>query len=162
MGNTGDHGNAPSCADQNRCVIADSMPRELASIRTPADLIGALRNRAGELELTHLGLDALAGLAEGHTGKLFCGTKDFGRVSLPAMLDALGVRLVLQEDAAATEAAKLARQRLGIGKRNGKYAAKVTAPARAMATFEAWAMLQSAAPGTVKAKAALVEAVVLA
>jgi hypothetical protein len=91
--------------------------RRLATIRSHTDLIDALRNRAVELELTHLATDALAGLAHGHTGKLFCGTRGLGNVSLPALLDALGVSLVLVEDPAKAEASRRARHRLGIGRR---------------------------------------------
>src|SRR5260370_40726744 len=114
------------------------MPRELASIRTPADLISALRNRAGELELSYESLDALAGLADRHTSKLMCGTTELGRISFPALLDALGVSLVLVEDPAKAEAARLARSRLGIGKGNGTYPAKLTAPTTALRAVEDW------------------------
>jgi hypothetical protein len=61
--------------------------------------------------------DALAGLAHGHTSKLFCGLKGLSDLSLPALLDALGCSLVLIEDPAKTEASRRARDRLGIGRR---------------------------------------------
>jgi hypothetical protein len=95
---------------------------ELAAIRSHADLIEALRRRAVELDLSHIGADALAGLPAGYTSKLLCGMKGLGDISLPALLDALGVKLVLIEDPAATEASRRARARLGIGRRDNKKA----------------------------------------
>jgi hypothetical protein len=136
------------------------MARELATIRTPADLIGALRHRAGELDLSHLSLDALAGIPEGLSGKLFCGSKNFGHISLPALLDALGCSLVLIEDPARTEVARQARTRLGIGRRHGRYAVKVAAPARALNALEAWCALRTTAPSPAEAKR-LVEAIIM-
>jgi hypothetical protein len=54
----------------------------------------------------------LAGLTTGHVSKLFCGDRGLGRISLFAMLDALGISLVLIEDPVKTAAAQRARERL--------------------------------------------------
>jgi hypothetical protein len=93
------------------------MSGPLATVRSHGDLIEALRARAAELELSHLATDALSGLPSGYTGKLLCGMRGLGDISLPALLDALGVSLVLVEEPAKVEAAQLARARLGIGRR---------------------------------------------
>jgi hypothetical protein len=55
----------------------------------------ALAARRRELGLTQLDLDAIALLTDTHTGRLECGTKRYGDVSLAATLAALGAALVL-------------------------------------------------------------------
>jgi len=67
-------------------------------VRTLEELILAFRARREELGLSQLELDDLAGLQDGYTGKIEAGPvrgRSFGEVSLPLILDALGVRLVL-------------------------------------------------------------------
>jgi hypothetical protein len=96
------------------------MSRPIATIASYADLIEAFRARLAELELPYLGADAVAGLAEGHTSKLMCQTKGFGRISLGAMLDALGCDLVLVENPAKAARAREAAQRLGVEPRRQK------------------------------------------
>jgi hypothetical protein len=44
-------------------------------IRTSADWIAVFRSRIRELGLTHLEVDARAGLSEGHCSKIMCGMK---------------------------------------------------------------------------------------
>jgi DNA-binding Xre family transcriptional regulator len=44
-------------------------------IRTSVDWIAVFRARIRQLGLTHLEVDARAGLSEGHTGKVLCGTR---------------------------------------------------------------------------------------
>jgi hypothetical protein len=56
--------------------------------------------RADELELSRLEIDHLSGLAPAHTSHLISKkfTQIFGPVSLPLMLDTLGLRLLVVED----------------------------------------------------------------
>jgi hypothetical protein len=49
-------------------------------------------------KISQAALDVLAGLASGHSAKILCGKRGPGRVSLPALLDALGCSLLLVED----------------------------------------------------------------
>jgi transcriptional regulator with XRE-family HTH domain len=44
-------------------------------IRTSADMLALFGKRARELGLTHLEVDARAGLSEGHFGKVMCGSR---------------------------------------------------------------------------------------
>jgi hypothetical protein len=67
-------------------------------IRNIDDLVEAIRARRDELGITCETMDAISGLSAGHSAKLACGTKGIGRVSLPAVLGALGAALVLVED----------------------------------------------------------------
>jgi hypothetical protein len=57
----------------------------------------ALNERRMALKMTMLELDARAGLTEGHGSKLLCGTRNFGEVTLPLLLGALGVAICLVE-----------------------------------------------------------------
>jgi hypothetical protein len=69
-------------------------------IRNYADLHAAVRARTAELGMTRHDLDARAGLADGHAGKLLGRrqVKRFGNTTLPLVLGALGVALVMVED----------------------------------------------------------------
>jgi hypothetical protein len=58
-------------------------------------LRAAIAARRRDLKLSQIDLDDLAFLASGHVGKLECGTKRFGDVSLAAVLGALGAGQVL-------------------------------------------------------------------
>src|SRR5690348_10753754 len=71
-----------------------------AEIRSYRGLIEALRARKHELDVSCLTLDHVAGLASGHSGKLLGQglTKGLGDVSLPLLLDALGLKLLLVPD----------------------------------------------------------------
>lgn len=67
-------------------------------IRTLEELIAAFRSRREELHLTQMALDDIAGLQDGYCGKIEAGPirgRSFGEVSLPLILDALGVRIIL-------------------------------------------------------------------
>jgi hypothetical protein len=77
------------------------------------DLIDAIRVRVDELAISREGLDDLAGLTAGYSGKLLSPsrTKVFGRMSLGSTLGAIGCRLILVEDPAAT-AKTLSRREL--------------------------------------------------
>jgi hypothetical protein len=74
-------------------------------IRDINDLVAAIRARRDELNVSHELLDHLAGLQSGYTSKLLAPEpmKGLGPMSLPALLGALGVALVLVEDSAAIE-----------------------------------------------------------
>ncbi len=98
------------------------MSRPIATIATHADLVAAIKARLAELQLPYLGADAVAGLASGHTGKLLCGLKGFGAISLFALLDMMGCSLVLVEDEAKTARAREAAKRLHVEPRRGKLA----------------------------------------
>lgn len=73
----------------------------LAEIRTYDDLHQALRARADHIGVTRLGLDEITGLTSGHSGKLLAPTKikRLGPISFDLMLPALGLKLLLVEDA---------------------------------------------------------------
>ena len=84
-----------------------------AEIRSYADLVAALRARRLELDLSFALLDELAGLAPGYGAKVLSPAESrsnhpklLGTMSLAAILGALGVKLVLVEDAAAMERIK--------------------------------------------------------
>lgn len=68
-------------------------------IQTYEDLLHRLRCRRNELGLSQLDLDQICGFQDGYTGKLELGHRPSGRglgdMSLPTLLDALGVRLQL-------------------------------------------------------------------
>jgi hypothetical protein len=76
-------------------------------LRTYEDLVQALRIRRQSLNLSQADVDAIAGFHDGYTAKLEIGLKlsakgsQYGRglgdMSLPTILDALGVRLMLVE-----------------------------------------------------------------
>jgi hypothetical protein len=74
-------------------------------IRTIDELVAAIRARRDELDLSHETLDHIAGLQPGYVSKLLAPEpmKGLGPISLPALLGALGVALVLVEDTAQVE-----------------------------------------------------------
>lgn len=67
----------------------------LAVVSTPEQLRKALAYRRHELGLKQLELDELSGCQSGYCGKLEAGIKNLGPVSMPAMLEALGLEMVL-------------------------------------------------------------------
>jgi hypothetical protein len=69
-------------------------------IATYDEVIAVFRARADELELSRLEIDRLTGLGDAHTSHLLAKkfTQVFGPVSLPLMLDVLGLRLLVVED----------------------------------------------------------------
>ena len=71
------------------------------AIRNYSDLLQALRDRRDELQVTHEIIDAVTGLAQGHTGKLLAVPpfKRLGRLSLEYLLGGLALKLTLSEDA---------------------------------------------------------------
>jgi hypothetical protein len=77
--------------------------REIAVIKSYAELIEALRARADELEITRETIDHAAGFLGGYAGKLLARTpiRTLGRVSLGPMLQVLGMSILLIEDLSA-------------------------------------------------------------
>jgi hypothetical protein len=69
-------------------------------IGTYFEFVDACRDRADELEISRIELDRLTGLADAHASMLLTKSpmKIFGPVSLPLMLDVLGLRLLIIED----------------------------------------------------------------
>jgi hypothetical protein len=67
----------------------------LAIVSTPEQLRKALALRRHELGLKQLELDEMSGCQSGYTGKLEAGIKNLGPVSMPAILEALGLEMVL-------------------------------------------------------------------
>jgi hypothetical protein len=64
-------------------------------------LVAVLRARKDALQLSDKFVDQLAGLADGHTGKILGRTpvRTLGSASLTGLLGALGVKLIVVEDA---------------------------------------------------------------
>ncbi len=78
----------------------------LAVVTEYPALARALADRRKELGLSQLATDAIAGFHDGYTGKLECGLKHLGSMSLPSILGALGLKLALIRDVPHTERAK--------------------------------------------------------
>lgn len=72
----------------------------LATIRTYDELNAALRKRADELNVSRETIDAVSGLQNGYAAKLLAPVpiRTLSRVSLGAMLGALGLKLLVVED----------------------------------------------------------------
>ena len=70
----------------------------VANVATYADLVCALRCRRLELGMTSVALDDAAGVADGYSSKIECGSKRLGDMSLGALLTAMGCKLVLIAD----------------------------------------------------------------
>jgi hypothetical protein len=105
---------------ENEAVIAEPSQKkrepvvEAIAIREPVtpcevvdydSLIGLLRNRADELEISRETLNAIAGLPDGLAAKIL-GLKRIRRIgmlTLGPLLDALGLRLIAVPDEAALE-----------------------------------------------------------
>jgi len=102
--------------------------RRLATVRTYDDLIAALRSRVDELQITREGLDFISGLQSGYSAKLLSKNpiRCLGRVSFGAVLQSLGLAIVLVEDA---EAFAQMRHRLVRRVREPQPQAKVEAKA---------------------------------
>jgi hypothetical protein len=98
-----------------------AMSDTIAEVRSWNDLHAALRARAESLNVSRLVLDELSGLQSGYASKLLAPVpmRHFGRVSLGAMLGALGLKLVVQEDkeALARIAGRLVRRERNVPRR---------------------------------------------
>jgi hypothetical protein len=79
---------------------AATAPRVLGEFTTIAELQSLLRARAEQLQISREQLDDLAGLAKGYASKLLAPSpvKKIGLVTMPALLGALGLKLVLVDD----------------------------------------------------------------
>jgi hypothetical protein len=80
-------------ATWSMCNVAEMPSAPL--ITTYQDLRAALAARRKELKLSQIDLDGVALLAGGHVGKIECGSKRLGDISLAAILGALGAALIL-------------------------------------------------------------------
>lgn len=76
-------------------------------ITSMPELVAAIRARRDELNLSHEAIDAIAGFQSGYTSKLLSPNpiRNIGYMSLGSLLGALGVALVVVEDA--TQRAKV-------------------------------------------------------
>jgi hypothetical protein len=74
--------------------------RALGTVRTYEDLHAILRQRAEALDVSRLTIDEIAGVQSGYTSKILAPqpTKRLGPISFPALLGALGLKLVVVED----------------------------------------------------------------
>jgi len=75
-------------------------PRVLGSIATIAELQTLMRARVEQLQMSPEALDYVAGLSSGHSAKLFAPRpkKHIGGQTLPILLDALALKLVVMDD----------------------------------------------------------------
>jgi len=67
------------------------------------ELIAVLCERRDELNVSHMTIDSIAGISDGHFSKLVCAhpLKNLGPVTLSAILGALGlgiVKIIIEED----------------------------------------------------------------
>jgi hypothetical protein len=88
--------------------------RQIAIVRSYDELIDALRARALELGATREAIDDVSGLQKGYSAKVLApaAPKGLGRISMGPILNALGVMLVMTEDA---DAIARYTKRLGTG-----------------------------------------------
>lgn len=77
------------------------MTESLAEVRSYDELHAALRARAHSLNVSRESIDAVAGLQSGYAAKLLCDPplKKLGMDSLGPMLGALGLKMIVVEDA---------------------------------------------------------------
>jgi predicted transcriptional regulator len=75
--------------------MSDATPT-IAIVRSYDDLRQAIATRRKSLGLAQLELDHITGLPDGYQGKIECGMRHFGALSLGLVLQALGVELVLR------------------------------------------------------------------
>lgn len=80
----------------------------MTAIRSMAELVGALRKRKDELNLSNETIDAIAGMQSGYAGKLLAPkpTRNIGYMSLGDLMGALGVCLRVVEDEAQVDLVK--------------------------------------------------------
>ena len=84
--------------------MSDRHPLQpIFKVSTHKDLIAALVARRRSLGLTQIDVDAIGGLAGGHTAKIECGTKKVGYVSLTLLLGALKLELLAVPASGATK-----------------------------------------------------------
>src|ERR1700760_3253418 len=73
---------------------------------TEDQFLDALRARRDELNISSETIDAISGLAAGHTAKLLSGHSSMGAMALWLMLQTLGLGMTLVPDPAAIEKLK--------------------------------------------------------
>ena len=73
---------------------ATAVVRDYAELRRAIDTV---RRAKG---WTMMDMDAAIGLADGHSAKLICGTRHFGSLTLPLVLEGLGIEIVVRPRAA--------------------------------------------------------------
>lgn len=75
--------------------VAERVTDDMAMIEDYEGLIEAIKRRRQALGLRQLAMDERTGLPDGYQGKLECGMKHFGPMSLPLVLGALGLKLIV-------------------------------------------------------------------
>lgn len=77
--------------------------RPLALVKDWHEFRQVLRDRREELKVSCATLGAIGGFSDGEAGRLIgpAAPQDFGHISFPAMLAALGIAILVVEDAAA-------------------------------------------------------------
>jgi len=75
-------------------------PRTIGTAQCYGDVVDVMRDRKAELGLTDAVLDAVSGVQSGYTGKLLgpAQIKTMGMATFFYLVEALGMRLVFQED----------------------------------------------------------------
>ena len=68
---------------------------ELARVTTLEDIVRVAKIRRSDLGLSQLALDDISGMQTGYTGKLECGDKGLGKLTLPLLLGGLKLELAL-------------------------------------------------------------------
>jgi hypothetical protein len=89
--------------EPNQPVVQPPGLAPLAVIKSYEDLLAVVRSRMIALDITFETLDVTSGVQIGYSAKLLAGRtrRRFGNVSLPSVLGALGLQLVVLEDPAA-------------------------------------------------------------
>lgn len=85
--------------------------RVVGECRSISDVMKLVSARRYELRIASRALDDIAGVADGYVSKLECGMKRPGDMSLPSILGALGLKLLVVAD----DNALPARTRSAIG-----------------------------------------------
>lgn len=67
-------------------------------IKNYNELVALLVRRRHDLGMSQIDMDHRTGLADGYVAKIECGTKRLGPTSLPCILGALGVSLLVIPD----------------------------------------------------------------
>lgn len=71
------------------------MTIEIARVTTLEEMAQGIRRRRKSLGLSQSVVDHIAGMAGGHTAKIECGDKGLGKISVPLLLGALKLEIVL-------------------------------------------------------------------
>jgi hypothetical protein len=71
------------------------MSRAAIRCKDYPELLWALDARRRQMGLTMEAFDERSGLTGGYSAKLFCGMRRFGQMSLPVVLETLGVELLV-------------------------------------------------------------------